>query len=45
MRNIEYRFAYVKFADQAGVDNALKLNGTAFKGRNLKVTHIICMYI
>jgi hypothetical protein len=31
----------VKFADQAGVDNALKLNGTAFKGRNLKVRPMI----
>lgn len=30
-------FAYVEFADKASVDNALKLDETPFKGRQLKV--------
>eukprot|EP00607_Mallomonas_marina_P002394 CAMPEP_0182428124 /NCGR_PEP_ID=MMETSP1167-20130531/21045_1 /TAXON_ID=2988 /ORGANISM="Mallomonas Sp, Strain CCMP3275" /LENGTH=164 /DNA_ID=CAMNT_0024610815 /DNA_START=85 /DNA_END=576 /DNA_ORIENTATION=+ len=30
-------FAYVEFADKASVDNALKLDDTPFKGRQLKV--------
>eukprot|EP01036_Dinobryon_divergens_P056260 gene56260-75119_t len=29
-------FAYVEFADKASVDNALKLDDTPFKGRQLK---------
>jgi polyadenylate-binding protein 2 len=30
-------FAYIKFADEGGVENALKLDNTPFKGRQLKV--------
>ena len=30
-------FAYIKFADETGVENALKLDNTPFKGRQLKV--------
>ena len=30
-------FAYVEFADKLSVDNALKLDDTPFKGRQLKV--------
>ena len=32
-----YRFAYVEFADNSSVENAIKLDDTPFKGRNLKV--------
>ena len=31
------RFAYVEFVDKESVDNALKLDDTPFKGRQLKV--------
>lgn len=30
-------FAYIEFVDKASVENALKLDDTPFKGRNLKV--------
>ena len=32
-----HRFAYVEFVDKESVDNALKLDDTPFKGRQLKV--------
>lgn len=31
-------FAYPEFADDAAVENAVKLNGSTFKYRQLKVT-------
>jgi polyadenylate-binding protein 2 len=31
-------FAYVEFADEAGVQNAILLNDTMFRGRQIKVT-------
>ncbi|OEU14801.1 Pabpn1 Rrm, partial [Fragilariopsis cylindrus CCMP1102] len=31
-------FAYLEFQTEASVENALKLEGSEFKGRNLKVT-------
>merc|ERR1719410_1174111 len=32
-------YAYLEFQDEASVNNALKLDGSSFKERNLKVTH------
>jgi RNA recognition motif. (a.k.a. RRM, RBD, or RNP domain) len=32
-----YRFAYIEFSNKESVDNALKLDDTLFKGRQLKV--------
>jgi polyadenylate-binding protein 2 len=32
-------FAYVEFADMEGVTNAMMLNESEFKGRQLKVSH------
>mmetsp|Transcript_19520 Transcript_19520/g.47121 ORF Transcript_19520/g.47121 Transcript_19520/m.47121 type:complete len:227 (+) Transcript_19520:104-784(+) len=32
-------FAYLEFQTEAAVENAVKLDGSEFKGRNLKVTH------
>lgn len=32
-----YSFAYIEFLDKASVDNALKLDDSLFKGRQLKV--------
>eukprot|EP00525_Craspedostauros_australis_P006728 CAMPEP_0198135478 /NCGR_PEP_ID=MMETSP1442-20131203/60610_1 /TAXON_ID= /ORGANISM="Craspedostauros australis, Strain CCMP3328" /LENGTH=283 /DNA_ID=CAMNT_0043796651 /DNA_START=758 /DNA_END=1610 /DNA_ORIENTATION=- len=32
-------FAYIEFGSEASVENAVKLNGSDFKGRQLKVTH------
>jgi RNA recognition motif-containing protein len=34
-----FRFAYVEFVDKESVENALKLDDTTFKGRQLKVTN------
>lgn len=31
------RFAYIEFVDKESVDNALKLDDSVFKGRQLKV--------
>jgi len=31
-------FAYLEFQDESSVENAVKLDGSEFKGRNLKVT-------
>merc|ERR1711881_787542 len=31
-------FAYIEFADEQGVQNSLLLNGSLFRGRQLKVT-------
>jgi hypothetical protein len=31
-------FAYIEFADKESVENALKLNDSLLKGRQLKVT-------
>ncbi len=33
------RYAYVEFFYQSSVLEALDLNGTFFKGRNIKVSH------
>ncbi len=38
---ILFRYAYVEFFDQSSVLEALDLNGTFFKGRNIKVSHYI----
>ncbi len=32
-----HRFGYIEFADAESVDNALKLDDSMFKGRQLKV--------
>merc|ERR1719491_1264449 len=32
-------FAYLEFQSEEGVENAVKLDGSTFKGRTLKVTH------
>eukprot|EP00568_Trieres_chinensis_P007754 CAMPEP_0183300792 /NCGR_PEP_ID=MMETSP0160_2-20130417/7101_1 /TAXON_ID=2839 ORGANISM="Odontella Sinensis, Strain Grunow 1884" /NCGR_SAMPLE_ID=MMETSP0160_2 /ASSEMBLY_ACC=CAM_ASM_000250 /LENGTH=201 /DNA_ID=CAMNT_0025463279 /DNA_START=60 /DNA_END=662 /DNA_ORIENTATION=- len=32
-------FAYLEFQTEEAVENAMKLDGSEFKGRNLKVTH------
>lgn len=32
-------FAYLEFQSEDGVENAVKLDGSTFKGRTLKVTH------
>ena len=32
-----HRFAYVEFADKSSVENALKLDDSVFKGRQIKV--------
>jgi polyadenylate-binding protein 2 len=32
-------YAYIEFVDKASADNAVKLNDTTFKGRQLKVNH------
>ena len=32
-----YRFAYVEFDTKEGMENALKLDDSVFKGRQLKV--------
>ena len=37
-KTLTIRFAYVEFADQAAVDNAVVLNDSLFKGRIIKVT-------
>ena len=34
------RFAYVEFAEASSVENALKLDGSEFKGRQLKVKQL-----
>lgn len=39
------RFAYVEFVDKESVDNALKLDDTPFKGRQLKVGDCYCRSI
>ncbi len=37
IQSIYFRFAYIEFADKDSVANALLLNETTFKGRQLKV--------
>lgn len=38
------RFAYVEFVDPESVDLAMALNGSNFRGRELKVRHLhVCM--
>lgn len=32
-------FAYLEFQNEAAVENAVKMDGSEFKGRQLKVTH------
>merc|ERR1711981_729301 len=32
-------FAYLEFQTESAVENAIKLDGSSFKGRTLKVTH------
>jgi RNA recognition motif-containing protein len=34
---VRNRFAYVEFVDKESVENALKLDDSTFKGRQLKV--------
>lgn len=39
------RFAYVEFVDKESVENALKLDDTPFKGRQLKVRRLFKVLI
>ena len=40
-----FRFAYIEFVDKDSVENALKLDESLFKGRQLKVctVHLPCI--
>jgi hypothetical protein len=42
--NFVSRFAYVEFMDKESVENALKLDDTPFKGRQLKVINSIYIF-
>ena len=41
MLSLSYRFAYVEFVEKESVENALKLDDTTFKGRQIKVTNAL----
>ena len=42
LSQIIYRYAYVEFAQPAHVEAALVLNESLFRGRLIKVGHLVC---
>ena len=41
----ESRFAYVEFAEKEMVEEAIKLNESLFKGRQIKVSVCVCLCV